>query len=303
VRWVADGGVAGLKTVAIIGADSMLGRELARQLWKKDYSVISIGRALHNDIMFDLTGSFDTDSCKDLQADTLIHCASSFEGDELADAKINFSTNTLGCLNVLKLMQKLSCKNCVYAGTVSSYDNFELEGINSYGLSKAQGEKILEWGMKRVGGRFCSLRVAGIYDTEGKSAKHQQWFGRIVANASRGMDLIMPDSEGGRNYLHVTDVAFLMIKALENELSGCWPLCNGEQMEYAQIAELAFAEFARGGKVLQDRKKLPFRKVNYPSSEELFKRLGVIPAISMTQGLEMIHRSGTALNFGLMDAQ
>ena len=292
-----------MKTVAIIGADSMLGSELARQLRKRVSSVISVGRSAHNDIVFDLTGTFDPDSCKGLQADILIHCASSFEGDDPAGARINFSTNTLGCLNVLSLMQTLSCKNCCYAGTVISYDNFDPGRMNSYGLSKALGEEILEWGVSRFGGRFCSLRISHIYDTEGQSCKHQPWFGRIVAYASRGLDLRMPASEGGRNYLHVIDAAGLMIRALEAELNGCWHLCHNEQLDHASIAKLAYAEFNCFGEVLLDRSKHPFRSVNYPSSADLYERIGAAPAISMMKGLGMIHSAGTAPNFGPMDVQ
>lgn len=292
-----------MKTVAILGADSMLGSELARQLQKKDSLVVSVGRASHNDIVFDLTGAFDPNSCKGLQVDVLIHSASAFEGDDMACARINFLINALGCLNVLSLMQALSCKVCCYAGTVTSYGDFEPGQMSSYGLSKAQGEEVLEWGMRRVGGRFCCLRLAGIYDTNGESCKHQPWFGRIVAYASRGMDLGMPDSAGGRNYLHVADAASLILGALEAELSGTWPLCHFEQLDHAAIARLAYAEFACGGEVLLDRRKLPFRKVNYPSGADLFERLGMAPAISMARGLEMIHRAGTAPNFGPMDVQ
>jgi nucleoside-diphosphate-sugar epimerase len=281
----------------------MLGSELARQLRKKGSSVITVGRSAHNDIVFDLTGAFDPDSCKGLQADILIHCASSFGGDDPAGTRMNFSTNTLGCLNVLSLMQAMSCKNCCYAGTVTSNNNFDPGRMNSYGLSKAQGEDILEWGMSRVGGRFCSLRLTGIYDTEGKSCKNQPWYGRIVAYASRGMDLRIPDSEGGRNYLHVLDAAGLMIRALETELSGCWHMCHNEQMDHTAIAKLAYAEFNCGGEVLLDKNKHPFRRVNYPSSTDLFERLGVTPAISIAKGLEIIHRAETAPNFGPMDVQ
>ena len=299
----AYGSPASVNTVAIIGIDSMLGSELARQLRKKGYSIISVGRASHNDITFDLNGIFYAASSRDLRADTLIHCASSFEGDDPVGSRAKFSTNALGCLNVLSLMRALSCKNCCYAGTESSYDDFEPGRINSYGLSKAQGEQILEWGINKIGGRFCSLRLTGAYDTAGESCKHQPWFGRIVAYASRGMDLRMPDSDGSRNYLHLTDAASFIIRALEVELGGFWPLCHTEQLDHAAIATLAYSEFARGGGILLDRKKLPFRKVNYPSSEALFERLGMAPAISMAEGLAMIHRAGTTPNFGPMDVQ
>jgi hypothetical protein len=94
-----------------------------------------------------------------------------------------------------------------------------------------------------------------------------------------------------------------MIRALEIELSGCWHMCHNEQMDHTAIAKLAYAEFNCGGEVLLDKNKHPFRRVNYPSSTDLFERLGVTPAISIAKGLEIIHRAETAPNFGPMDVQ
>lgn len=292
-----------MKTVAIIGAVSMLGREFARQLREKGIWVIRVRRKSHSDIQFDLTRTFDSESCKGMEADVLIHCASSFEGDHPIGARVNFSTNALGCLNTLALMQALSCKNCCYAGTVTSYDDFEPGRMKNYGLSEAQGEQILEWGINRVGGRFCSLRLTHVYDTAGDSRKHQPWFGRIVAYAMNGMTVRKPDSAEGRNNLRVMDAAGLTICALEIKLSGCWPLCHTEQLDHAAIAALAYSELARGGEVVRDSNKVPFRKVNYPSSSDLFEVLGASPVINMAQGLAMIHHAGTAPNFGPMDVQ
>jgi hypothetical protein len=101
----------------------------------------------------------------------------------------------------------------------------------------------------------------------------------------------------------VRDAAALMIRALEVEIRGCWPLCHTELLDHAAIAALAYSEFARGGEVILDSNKLPFRKVNYPSSSDLFQILGAAPVISMAQGLAMIHQAGTAPNFGPMDVK
>lgn len=281
----------------------MLGKEISGQLKGKGHTVISVGRATHNDIRFDLVGTFDPDPYSGLRAEALIHCASSFEGDDPDGVRINFATNTMGCLNVLTLMQALSCRYCLYAGTIVSNDDFEPGKMNSYGLSKALAERILDWGIRREKGKFCSLRLTQLYDTAGACCRHQPWFGRIVAYASRGKDIRMPRSMGGRNYLHVTDAASLLIRALEVELVGFWSVCHAEQLDHAEIARLAYAEFGHGGEVLLDERKLPFRKVNYPDSTALFEKLGRVPVISMADGLKMIHQAGTAADFGPMDVQ
>lgn len=303
MRRFADGSSARVITVAVLGVDSMLGKELVRQLRGNNQSVISIGRAPHNDIAFDLTTEFKPETCNGLKADILIHCASAFAGDDGTGAKINFLTNTLGCLNVLMLMEALECRHCCYAGAVTSFDDFESIGMNSYGLSKVQGEQILEWGMKKVDGLFCSLRLTGLYDVEGDCCRHQPWLGRIVAYASRGLDIRLPPSVGKRNYLHVSDAARLMIHSVNTRITGCWPVCHTECHNHTEIAELAYAEFARGGKVFIEDKKNPFRQVNYPDSNLFYEKLGDAPRVSMAQGLTMIHRSGFVERFGPMDVQ
>ena len=289
-----------MTTFAIIGAGSMLGKELVRQLLNTGQTVIKIGRGVDNDIVFDLVSEFNPDSCKGLKADVILHCASTFEGDSIVGAKINFQTNALGCLNVFSLMDTLSCRYCCYAGTVTSYEDFDPMRMNGYGLSKAQGEAILEW---RLSNAFCSLRLTGLYDTEGVCCTHQPWFGRIVAYASRGEPLKLPSSLGKRNYMHISDAASLMIASAEKELTGCWSACHSESYDHAEIAELAFHVFGSGGNAIIDETKSPFRRVNYPSGQPLFNRILHEPKITMVEGLNLIVSSGFSGNFGPMDVQ
>lgn len=289
---------------AIIGADSMLGRELAAQLRASDVGVISVGRAMNNDIVLDLASAPGHDIAAGRVADAVFHCASAFAGDDAEGARKNFMTNALGCLNVLSLMSQLACRHVVYAGTVSSLPGCEKpRPLTAYGLSKAHGEQILEWGMAKLGGCACSLRLAQLYDTEGRCASHQPWFGRIIAYASRGLDLRLPPSSGVRNFVHVSDAARLMVSAARQELDGSWTLCHTEMLDYTQIAELAYREFGRGGSIMIDANKTPFRRVHFPNDDSLYERLRDQPRIGMAEGVAMIHRSGHAHDFGPLDVQ
>jgi len=290
-----------MNSAAIIGADSMLGRQITRQLTEREIDVIRIGRASHNDIQVDLVEPLRPGVCGEHTADVTFHCASAFAGDDTHGARTNFSVNATGCMTVLSLLETLGCDSCIYAGTLSSIEGFDSRQMSTYGLSKAQGEQILDWGAKRNTATFCSLRLAQLYDTDGLCCTHQPWFGRIIAYASRGLDLRLPPSEGPRNFLHVADAARLMIRAAERKLQGIWPLCHHETIDNSGIAEIAFRRFDRGGNVIIDHTKKPFRSLNFPEDRGLFERLADEPGIQMAEGIARICNSGHSDRFGPMD--
>jgi len=292
-----------MSSFGVIGASSMLGKELIRQLIARGDSVVKIGRDIDNDIIFDLTSDFKSLKGKIPKVDAIFHCASSFEGDESDGIKINFKTNTLGCLNVLLLMNALDCRHICFAGTLFSYDTFDSRGMNSYALSKAQGEKILEWGLSNLGGFFCSLRFTQLYDSEGLCCTHQPWFGRIIAYASKGKNINLPTSKGVRNYMHVYDAALFMIQSVEKKLVGYFPACHNEYFSHTEIVLMAFREFNLGGQVFIDEKKEPFRFLNYPDKQILYKQLNREPSICMKKGLQMIASSSNLAKYGSMDIQ
>ena len=287
----------------IIGASSMLGKELVRQLLARGDSVIKIGRDVDNDISFDLTSEFQSLKSKIPKIDTIFHCASAFENDESHGLKINFQTNAFGSLNVLSLMKALGCHHSCFAGTLSSYNTFDPRGMNGYALSKAQGEKILEWGLSNLGGIFCSLRFTQLYDSEGLCCNHQPWFGRIIAYASRGKNINLPQSKGVRNYMHVSDAALLMINSAEKKLEGYFPACHTEYLTHTEIALMANKEFNSRGQVMIDDKKAPFRPLNYPDEQILFKELSNKAKITMEEGLHIIATSSNVEKYGPMDIQ
>jgi nucleoside-diphosphate-sugar epimerase len=134
-----------MKTViGIIGASSMLGKELKVQLLKNDNDVVTIGRSTENDILFDLKNKKNIDQCSDLKLDVIFFCASSFANDSEEGIEENILTNTLGANNVLSFAKATGCKNIIYAGSLFSIKGVERSNSNSsYGLSKLFYEELL----------------------------------------------------------------------------------------------------------------------------------------------------------------
>lgn len=292
-----------MKSAIVVGASSMLGRELARQLIKEGIEVITAGRRPDSDIWVDLGADQLPEFGRPYTADVLFHCASAFGGDSPEGLRENFRVNVGGCLQILEMAREAGVNKIVYAGSGFSDPMFNADPMGVYGFSKAEVERILYWSMTRTGGIFTSLRLTQLWDTEGLCCTHQPWFGRIVAYASRGLTLKMPSSEGGRNFIHVSDAARLLIRAAQNDLMGVHAVAYPADIDLADMACLAYGVFGKGGGVVIDASKTPFRKVAFPREDRIFMRLGYQPKISLQKGLEMIRDAGTAERFGPMDVQ
>lgn len=292
-----------MKSVIVVGATSMLGREVARQLLIEGIVVISAGRQQDSDIRVDLGSDQTPVFRKPCRADVLIHCASAFGGDCPEGIRENFRVNVGGCVQTLEIAQETGAMKIIYAGSVSSDPMLESRAVGSYGFSKAEAERILDWGMTRRGGMFCSLRLTQLWDMEGLCCTHQPWFGRIVAYASRGLTLKMPIANGTRNFMHVSDAARLLIRAAQENLGAVHAVAHPTDVNLWELAQTAYQVFGKGGGVVIDPTKTPFRKIDFPREEGVFKMLGYQPALTPEQGLVKIRDAGTADQFGPLDVQ
>ncbi len=288
-----------MKSALIVGANSMLGRNLIDILTANGVDVLTAGRFSTADIYLDLHDGLSQPISKNIQADIVFHCASSFADDSWEGIRENYQVNAAGCLWVLELVESLGSEALIYAGSLSSNEKLDPGHFSSYGFSKSQGENILDWGMKKLNRRFCSLRFSQMYDTEGACIQHQPWFGRIIAYAARGLDISMPESDGVRNFLHVEDAARLMFTAGQHTETGILDVIHPDSLTYQQIATVAYTIFGAGGCVTDAPKKTPFRYINFPNSNLLL--FNQSPMISIQDGIERIYQQQTWSAFGPLD--
>ncbi|MCM2472755.1 NAD(P)-dependent oxidoreductase [Rhizobium sp. CG5] len=289
-----------MKTAAVIGAGSMLGRQLIERLQEHGVETFTVGRGPGDDIRFDLLDT-TVSVPAGLGADVVFHCAAGFAGDSDEGLRENFALNATSAIAVGDLVRQLGAPVLVYAGSASSDPALDPAHFTSYGLTKAIAEQVLQWTMAKHGGRFCSLRFTQLYDTNGRCCHHQPWFGRIIAYASKGLDMRMPPSLGVRNLLHVRDAADLMIRSTQAEISADLPITHPESLTWQQVADIAYDVFDLGGRQVEAPEKSPFRTIHFADGRPAFDLLGLAPAIGMRNGIDMIKSAGTAPAFGPMD--
>ena len=291
----------------ILGHTSMLGISLNRKLLDNGHECITAGRSSDSDIYVDLRNQppneIHLESYKDI--DCIFVLSSSFEGDSLKGVAENISVNTAGCSHAIALAKQVNARTIIYAGSVSSYKEFDINrGLSSYGLSKLLAEELLEWWTSRHNVRFVSLRFSQLYDDHGLCIRHQPWIGRIVRYGFEKQDLYIPVSKGQRNFLHVQDAAQLLIEAsLDNSakgiLNGCSPLNN----TYQDIADIVFDFNRCRDKLHIANTKEPFRPVSIPKETPFYEIIGRNPLISLQDWVERIGSMQTWTHFGPMDVE
>jgi len=142
-----------------------------------------------------------------------------------------------------------------------------------------------------------------LYDENGECIIHQLWFGRIIAYASKGADLNLPKSLGGRNFLHITDASQILYAVARKNVEGFINIAHPESFSYKEIALKAYSIFNKGGNIREAEDKKPFREVRFPCGLDAFERLEYYPRINMAEGILMIREGDTAKNFGPMDVR
>lgn len=290
-----------MKQVAVLGASSMLGMALCRLVESQGITVIRIGRSPNSDIQMDLADSNFFNSKVDLMADAFFHCAASFYGEDSVGVVKNFSVNSHSALMVAQLAAQLGCKKMIYAGTLSSAQDFDPVGYGSYGFSKALAEQQFMWLLGKANIRFCSLRLPQLYDSFGECIKHQAWFGRAVAYAAKGVQLKMPEASAERNFLHVDDAARLLFLASQQQLDGILNAVHPHSISMQGLVELAYQIFDRGGSIQYDCAKVPFRELRYPKDRSCWDLLGDGPATSLEETFIKIKLQGLENKFGPLD--
>ena len=68
-----------------------------------------------------------------------------------------------------------------------------------------------------------------------------------------------------------------------------------------EIAKMAYAEFNCGGNILEASDKRPFTERLIPDASSLFDALGILPRISMKEGIGLLKRHCRPEKFGDLD--
>lgn len=198
--------------------------------------------------------------------DGVLHFAAKLIVSESVEKPYNYyETNIVGTAAVLDAMRLTGAKKIVFASTAVVYDEHSPQPLvedapkkqtSPYGWTKWTCEQMIESRAKRDGFTYVNLRYFNV-------AGHEKWYSADyskethlipliieVAQGKRdalhvfGTDYDTRDGSAVRDYIHVSDVAYAHLAALEHIASGAFNVASNHGVTVLEM--VAAAEKALG---------------------------------------------------------
>ncbi len=281
-----------MKNVFVTGANGLLGTNLVLLLLKRDFRVKAFVRKKERFIPFqhknltiiegELTDKHllmqEIKSCQ-----YVVHIAA-ITHQGLLTLNDYRKVNVLGTSTMIDACMAQKTEKLVYIGTANTYGygslskpgNEELEmkipfTKSLYAMSKLEAQKLIDRASKSINITTISPTfMLGAYDTKPSS-------GELILKVLDKRIIFYPS--GGKNFIHVKDVAKAVIKAFEIETSGEHFIVGNENMSYKSF----FSKVARLNNQRSILIRIPdFLLLAAGEAGEIFRRFGVKTRLSRT---------------------
>ncbi|MDX2194080.1 MAG: NAD(P)-dependent oxidoreductase [Gemmatimonadales bacterium] len=208
------------------------------------------------------------------------------------------ATNLSGINNVLQLCRRAGAQ-VVFFSTSEVYgpecDPMD-EAIsdprpnNRYGLSKLLGEQLVEYEVRRHGLRAVTLRPFMMYDEDEDLGDHRSAMIRFATNLALGKPIEVHEGSA-RGWLHVSDAVRAIEAAAHVDRYAAINIGHPDIVPIADLAERIRARLD-ADPALVTRRSLPDRMtlVKRPTLARQRDLLGIVPAVSLDEGIERVCR-------------
>ncbi len=276
------------KKILIIGSTSTVGRSVGCLL-EEENKVYYAGRQ-KSDFYFDLNSS-NFKSLNNLKIDVVIHAAADFGGNSEDDIIRTEIVNAIGSLRICRLVEAVKANHLLLISTISALYRPGDPYYNIYSLSKRHAEDLSQLYCNMFDIPLTILRPSQLYDSESKCRTHQGLFFFIIDRAQKGEDIFFfGNNDALRNYLYLDDFSEIISRVIQNKITGVYNCVAQKHVQISEIARLAYHVFRQNGKVHFLTNKPDIPDLPSISSNELYKKIGFQPSVSLLEGIRLIKK-------------
>lgn len=234
--------------ILVCGGAGYIGSHINKQLNREGYETIVFDNLIYGHreavkwgtfVQGDLANENEIEEVfSTYKIDAVFHLAAyAYVGESVVEPEKYYCNNVVNTLNLLRVMRKNDCRRLIFSSTCATYgepekvpitEDMPQNPINPYGMTKLTVERILKDYRKAYGMQFVVLRYFNAAGADpdgeiGESHNPETHIIPLVLDAASGIredikvygtDYDTPDGSCIRDYIHVTDLADVHMKAL-----------------------------------------------------------------------------------------
>lgn len=291
-----------MKKALVLGSEGNVGGPLVAYLKSGGYTVLESDiRAGWREgyLMADINHPIDLLPAFDWKPDVVFLLSAMVSRVTCEQASsLAIATNLGGINNVLQLCKRVGAMT-VFFSTSEVYgpacetmdeDLASPSPNNRYGLSKALGEKLVEYEVRTHGLRAISLRPFMIYDENEDLGEHRSAMIRFAANLARGRPIEVHRG-AARGWLHISDAVRAIEAAARVREYAVVNIGHPDIVPMADLAERIRASLGAPERLVIEREiRERMTLIKRPSLERQRVVLGIEPKVSLDEGVARVCR-------------
>jgi len=300
-------------TILITGGAGFIGANLVKECLNRGYKVrvvdnLSTGNVKNielflNDIEFIKADLTDLETAKKAVrgVDFISHQAAiPSVSRSIKDPLSSHNSNTTATLNVLLAAKEYGIKKMVYASSSSVYgdsptlpkkEDFSLNPISFYGLTKYAGEKYCELFYKLYGLPTISLRYFNVFGPkQNPDSEYAAVIPKFIKLISRDeAPVIFGGGETTRDFTYVDNVVGANLLAIESDVCGeTINIACGERISLNQLVSLINKYTGKNLKPIYQSERTGDIKHSLADISKAKKLLGYKPLVKAEEGIKKL---------------
>lgn len=284
--------------ILFTGATGFVGRHLLARLQQSDAEVYAVARhvpatALPRGayVACDLSRTTDGKALQSIEAPVVVHLAALIPKNSMPQESLeeNIVGNLTTTVNLLKHLRGV--EYFVYVSTLDVYglpeylpidEKHPTGPITYYGAAKLSAEKILQVYCREAGISLLILRLTQVY---GAGEPVIKVIPQTIARVANGVPPVLHgDGSDTRDYIHVSDVVEVIVRALKARPTGTLNVASGTSRSIAEVVETILRVSGCGITPLSQPRVKPCVHFAFDVSR-LRNELGDLPQKDFAQGI------------------
>lgn len=271
-----------MKTIVVIGANSALAQDIIPVLAKSN-KIITAGRT-NCDIYCDVTEEVQLPE----GTDVVINFAAHFGGLSDQDMYDAIDANVLGALRICEAAKAAHVGQVLMISSIFAKLATDSPSYSIYALTKKQADEVAEYYCQLHNIPLTILRPSRIYGDSDAFRKNQPFLYQIMDKARDHERVsIYGTHDAKRNYIHSKDIAEIIQRTIDNQLTGIYNTVYPVSVTYSQIVRAA--QEAYGAEEFGfDEEKPDIPDDVFPLDTTLYDKINYQPQISPQTGIRRI---------------